>query len=97
MLALAPTAVEAVKNIVESSPISNDTGGIRIVAEPAGGAPALRVEVADVPDTSDVVVEQEGARVYLETEAASVLDGKVLDATVDANGRVGFQVIDAEL
>jgi hypothetical protein len=39
------------------------------------------------------VVEEQGARVFLEPEAAALLDDKVLDARVEQN-QVAFRIAD---
>jgi Fe-S cluster assembly iron-binding protein IscA len=46
--------------------------------------------VAEAPRPDDQVVEQEGARVFVEPAAATVLDDKVLDVRVDDGGGVQF-------
>ena len=45
---------------------------------------------ASGPDETDEVVEEANARVFLEPQAAVVLDDKVLDAQVDDAGQVQF-------
>ena len=42
------------------------------------------------PEATDQVIEDQSARVFVETEAAAALDDKVLDAQVDDSGRVQF-------
>jgi iron-sulfur cluster assembly protein len=44
------------------------------------------------PHDGDEVIDQHGARVFLEARAAEVLDDKVLDATVDGGGQVRLRV-----
>jgi Fe-S cluster assembly iron-binding protein IscA len=46
-----------------------------------------------LPAEDDEVIEERGARVFLEPEAASLLDDKVLDASVDEN-QVAFTIAD---
>ena len=46
-----------------------------------------------LPETAepgDQVLQQDGATVYLDQDAATMLDDKVLDAAVDEGGRVEF-------
>ena len=93
MLALTDSAVEAVKNIVSSSEETTETGGLRMVAEQAGTQTNLQLSVVTVPAEDDEVIEEQGARVFLEPEAASLLDDKVLDASVDQN-QVAFSIAD---
>ena len=50
--------------------------------------------MTDAPEPDDAVVEAEGTPVFLDTEAAAMLDDKVLDATVEGDS-VGFMLRDA--
>ena len=91
LLALTDNAVEAVKNIVSSSDEASETGGLRLVAERAGAQANLQLSVAPLPAEDDEVIEEQGARVFLEPEAASLLDDKVLDASVEQD-QVAFTI-----
>jgi iron-sulfur cluster assembly protein len=93
LLALTDKAVEAVKNIVSSSDEASETGGLRLVAERAGTQANLQLSVVPLPAEDDEVVEEQGARVFLEPEAASLLDDKVLDASVEQD-QVAFTIAD---
>ena len=70
---------------------------IRLVAiSPAAAAAAgpgwRSVAVAPAPETTDAVVEQDGARVFLDVAASVALGDKVLDAQVDEGGSVTFGI-----
>jgi iron-sulfur cluster assembly protein len=93
LLALTDNAVEAVKNIVSSSDEDSETGGLRVTAERAGTRPRFQLSIVPLPAEDDEVIEEQGARVFLETEAASLLEDKVLDASVDQN-QVAFTIND---
>lgn len=93
MLALTESAVDAVKRIVESSDEASDTAGLRLVAEQTGMEANLQLSVTRLPAEDDEVIEEEGARVFLEPAAASLLDDKVLDASIEQN-RVAFMIAD---
>jgi iron-sulfur cluster assembly protein len=93
LLALTENAVEAVKTIVSSSDNVSETGGLRMVAEQGGAQMNLQLSVALLPGEDDDVIEEQGARVFLEPEAASLLDDKVLDASVEHN-QVAFTLAD---
>jgi iron-sulfur cluster assembly protein len=90
-LALTDNAVEAVKSIVSSS--GNETSGLRMVAERAGAQANFQLSVVRLPAEDDEVIEERGARVFLEPEAASLLDDKVLDASIEQN-QVAFTLAD---
>jgi len=91
MLILTETAAEVVKNIT-SAPQSPDGAGLRIAPAAPGAADpaALQVTAATGPSENDQVIETDGARVYLEPQAAEYLDDKVLDAQVDGQGKAHF-------
>ena len=93
MLALTENAVDAVKRIVESSDEASETAGLRLVAEQTGMEANFQLSVTQLPAEDDEVVEEEGARVFLEPKAASLLDDKVLDASVEEN-KVAFTIAD---
>ena len=54
--------------------------------------PPTHVVVVDGPEPEDAVVENSGARVFLDADAAQVLDDRVLDAQLDGQGSVQFAV-----
>ena len=93
LLALTDNAVEAVKNLVSSSDEGSETSGLRMVAERAGTQANLQLSVVSLPAEDDEVIEEHGARVFLEPEAASLLEDKVLDASVEQN-QVAFTIAD---
>jgi iron-sulfur cluster assembly protein len=92
LLALTDNAVEAVKTVVSSSDDVAETSAPR--SRRAGRAQMnLRLSVALLPSEDDEVLAEQGARVFLEPEAASLLDDKVLDAGVEQN-QVAFTITD---
>jgi Fe-S cluster assembly iron-binding protein IscA len=93
LLALTDEAVEAVRNIVSSSDELSETGGLRLATERAGTQTTLQLSVVALPAEDDEVIEEHGARVFLEPEAAVVLDDKVLDARIEQN-QVEFTIAD---
>jgi iron-sulfur cluster assembly protein len=93
LLALTDNAVEAVRHLVSSSEEASEAGGLRLVAEQAGTETSFRLSVVPQPSEEDEVIEEEDARIFLEPEAASLLEDKVLDATVEQN-RFAFTIGD---
>ncbi len=93
LLALTDSAVEAVKRIVSSSEEVPETAGLRMVAEQTGMQTSFQLSVVPVPAEDDEVIEEQGARVFLEPEAASLLGDKVLDASVEQD-QVAFAIAD---
>ena len=93
LLALTDSAVEAVKDLVSSSEDDSDTSGLRMVTERADAQANFRLSVVPLPAEDDQVIEEQGARVFLEPEAAALLDDKVLDASVEQN-QIAFTIAD---
>ena len=95
MLTLTPTAAEVVRTLVDQSS-SFDSGGLRIAASEDGvEGVALELSLVGEPEALDETIEQSGATVYLDPEAAELLDDKVLDARVEG-GQVGFMLRDRQ-
>jgi iron-sulfur cluster assembly protein len=90
MLTLTEQATNAVKTITAQFPDVAE-GGVRIQG---AGSPESQFQLTVVPgpEPADAVVENDGARVFLDLEAAVVLDDRILDAQVDGSGGVQFAV-----
>lgn len=88
MLTLTENASTVVKTLVDQQ---EEADGLRI-SQDAPDSPALHVIPSGEPQPGDQVVEQSGAKVFLEETAALTLDDKVLDAMVDPNGGVQFSI-----
>jgi Fe-S cluster assembly iron-binding protein IscA len=90
MLTLTDSAVTAIRTLTSQPELPVDTG-LRIMAQDEG-APSFQVTLAETPVAGDQVIEEDGARVFLEANAAAALDDKDLDAQVDDEGTVAFTV-----
>ena len=90
MVVLTETAASVIRRLGDHPELPADAG-LRI-AGPADGSEHLTAIAAPAPRDGDQVVEQEGARLFLEPEAAAVLDDKVLDAQIDSEGGVIFRL-----
>ncbi len=88
MLTLTDSAVSAIRSLTAQPELPDETG-LRIMSQPDGG-PSFQVTLAESPLAGDQVIESEGARVFLEPEAAQALGDKSLDAQVDDEGTVAF-------
>ena len=94
MLTLTPNAELAVRQIVANSPITEDTGGLRIApGEPTAEGVPLELTIVGSPEPEDTDAGTSEAHVYLEPTAAEALDDKVLDAEVEGNN-IGFALLD---
>lgn len=96
MLAITDTAAEAIRGIV-AAPELPDGAGLRIATQPgAGEAATLEVSVAETPADTDQVVDESGARVFVEADAVPLLDDKLLDAQIEGT-RVGFMLMEQRI
>jgi iron-sulfur cluster assembly protein len=91
MLTLTENASTIVKTLVDQN-LSSDDAGLRFSQEgtDSGG---LTVTTAERAVPGDAVVEQDGAKVYLDETAAVALGDQVLDAAVDESGSVQFSLL----
>jgi len=90
VLTLTENASTVVKTIVDQS-VDAQQAGLRI-SQDAPDSPALHVIATEAPLPGDQVLEEDGARVFLEETAAETLENKVLDAQLDDNGGVQFSI-----
>ena len=96
MLTITHEAAEAIDAVVHSAPDAPGTAGLRISRGVSpDGEEGLQLAVTDAPAPDDAVVEAEGTPVFLEAQAAEMLDDKVLDARVEGD-QVGFLVREQE-
>ena len=99
MLTLTHDATQAIEQILEH-PELPDGAGVRISATPevsdngaAEDAIALQMAVAGGPATDDQVIEDAGARVFVQDTLSDALSDKELDAAVQGE-RVEFRLAD---
>jgi iron-sulfur cluster assembly protein len=82
VLTLSPSAVEAVDTLLDSPQVPDDAG-LRIGTD--GDSLTLGIAAGPAPD--DQVIEEGGARVFVDSEAAPMLDNAQLEA-----GKQGDQI-----
>ena len=88
MFTLTEQAVAAIRNLTSRPGLPAETG-LRIVSED-GGAGGLALSLAEGPQAGDQVIGEAGVQVYVQPEAALVLEDKALDAQVAEDGEVSF-------
>jgi Fe-S cluster assembly iron-binding protein IscA len=94
MLTLTTGAVAVIREITHQPGLPEDTGGVRIAATATGnGSPAFKIAVASMPEPTDDVIEAEGARVFLDSEASVAFEDKSLDAEIDED-QIRFRIED---
>lgn len=83
MLMLTLAAAEAILQLMQSE----GANGLRlhVGSRRFARVPAVQIEVAQMPEVDDLVLEVDGARIYLDPETHKVLDDKILDA--DLSGK----------
>lgn len=83
MLAVSEEAASAIGSILAAQDLP-DEAGLRVstgeIESDGGPQTALRLEIAPAPAAGDQVVEE--GPVFVESDAAELLDDKVLDAEV---------------
>jgi iron-sulfur cluster assembly protein len=89
MVTMTDNAVAAIRSLT-ARPEVPDGAGLRIATDAAAGA--LQLTVSPEPHEGDQVLDSSGARLFLDTEAALLLDDKALDATVNEQGAVQFNL-----
>jgi iron-sulfur cluster assembly protein len=92
MLTLTDSAVSVIRDLTSQSDLPAETG-LRIMTQ-AEGAQSFQLALAEGPAADDQVVEEGGARVFVEAAAAAALDDKALDAQVSAQGDLAFRIAD---
>ncbi|MDQ1293514.1 MAG: iron-sulfur cluster assembly protein [Actinomycetota bacterium] len=82
VLTLTTTAQTVIRDLTVP-PQGSDGGGLRIAPTETGD---LQVALAATPIPGDEVINEEGARVFLEAQTALVLADQILDAQVAEDG-----------
>lgn len=91
MLTVTNNAATAIRDITSQDAVPPGAG-LRIASEDGGNA--LVLSLVAQPSEGDQVVDSAGARLFLDQQAAQLLDDKELDVTVDPSGDVQFAVGD---
>ncbi|MEY7971251.1 HesB/IscA family protein [Saccharomonospora xinjiangensis] len=93
MLAMTDAAAEAISALTAQD--GQDSAGLRFaVREETEAGAQLALSIAPAPEEGDQVLGTDsGARVFLEPQAATFLDDKVLDIQQDDEGQLNFAVM----
>ncbi|WP_243064773.1 Fe-S cluster assembly protein HesB [Humibacter sp. RRB41] len=90
MLTLTENASTIVKTLTEQT-VDSPQGGLRI-SSTEENSQAFAVTVVPAPEADDQIVIGGDARVFIEENASPALSDKVLDAQLDEQGAVRFQI-----
>jgi iron-sulfur cluster assembly protein len=93
MLTLTPEATKAIERILTAPGVAEGAGMRIIPVDPSAGevSSELQVEVANRPTEGDEVIEDAGARVFVEDSLCGYLADKVLHAET-VEDRVRFSL-----
>lgn len=87
MLTMTENAVMVIRDLALQQDVA-EGGGLRIAADTDAGS--LSIELVPQPVQGDQVVDNQGARIFLDADAAELLNDTSVDATVDDEGIVQF-------
>ncbi|MGW5557306.1 adhesin [Micromonospora sp. NPDC003944] len=87
MLTMTDNAVLVIRDLANQQDVAQE-GGVRIAADTEAGS--LTVELVPEPVQGDRVVDNQGARIFLDEDAAELLGDASVDATVDDEGIIQF-------
>ncbi|MFE9958042.1 HesB/IscA family protein [Micromonospora sp. NPDC005299] len=93
MLTMTDNAVLVIRDLANQQDVAEE-GGLRIAADTDAGS--LSIELVEQPAQGDQVIDDQGARIFLDADAAELLNGTSVDATVDDEGVVQFGFTDKE-
>ena len=93
MLSMTDNAVMVIRDLANQQDVAED-GGLRIAADTDAGS--LSIELVPQPAQGDQVVDNQGARIFLDSDAAELLNETSVDATVDDEGIVQFGFTEKE-
>lgn len=92
MLAITAGAAEAIKRIIAEAGYDESAGlrvGLNRVSEERA---SLQLLVAQEPAKGDHVIDYEGVRLFIDPQAYTTLDDRVLDAKISEEGNIGFSM-----
>ncbi|SCE68895.1 iron-sulfur cluster biosynthesis family protein [Micromonospora mirobrigensis] len=93
MLTMTDNAVLVIRDLAAQQDVAQ-SGGLRIAADTEAGS--LTIELVPEPVQGDQVVDNQGARIFLDSDAAELLGDTSVDAEVDDEGVVQFGFTEKE-
>ncbi len=90
------TITTAAGDVLESIGLSREippAGGLRLAFAPGrNGQPGLTMTIVDEPEPRDAVLDGTAVSLFVQPQAAALLDDKVLDVEADESGRPSFVI-----
>ncbi len=77
MLSFTDKAMRRFKSMLKQSP--NGEHGVRIYAEAGCCGPALAMGIAEGAEKGDIILENDGVKVFIEKKANKMLSGATMD------------------
>lgn len=96
MLSITHHAAETIRSLLDA-PELPDSAGVRISTSALswnGHGPPITIDLAVSAQPGDEVVQEEGAQVFIAPAVADALEDKELDAEVEPDGDLRFQLRD---
>lgn len=87
MLTMTDKAAEMIRTLTSQPGVPEDVGLRMSVQEGEEGTLTLSLQS---PQPDDVVIDDAGARVFIEQDAAPLVEDRALDAQVDDDGGLSF-------
>lgn len=89
MLTLTDRAAATIRTLTSQPGIPADTGLRMSLQDSEAGTLALSLES---PQPDDAIIEDGGARVFVQRDAADIVEDRELDAELDDEGRASFML-----
>jgi iron-sulfur cluster assembly protein len=89
LLTLTDRAAETIRTLTSQPGIPADTGLRMSLQDSEAGTLALSLEG---PHPDDVEIEDSGAKVFVQRDAAAIVEDRELDAQLDEQGRASFML-----
>jgi Fe-S cluster assembly iron-binding protein IscA len=89
VLTLTDRAAETIRTLTSQPGLPEETGLRMSVSDSEAGA--LTLSLAS-PQPEDTVIEEAGARVFVQQDAAGMLEDSELDGTLDEQGQASFML-----
>jgi iron-sulfur cluster assembly protein len=87
VLAVSPVAATEVKKFMDAEGVSYEQGGLRVSVQP-GGCSGFKygLLIEDAPAEDDLVIQQEGFKVFIDPFSAQYISGVQIDYVTSMQG-----------